>query len=250
VGNIRRCGDRTHTARRDNRDLRDPSGERGRLAHLARLRPLDLDAVRSLSGEVTAVSPRVLSTIRSALLPAGYGDEPTERQAAVAVVLLARDSDVDVLLIRRAERADDHWSGHMAFPGGRRSAEDPDLLATAIRETREEVGLDLAPQAELLGRLPDISAAVRAQSTCIVVRPFVFAIPSAPPLVPNHEVVEALWAPLGPMMSGALDTTIDYIIADQELAMPGYRVGDHIVWGLTHRMLLQLFDAIERVAGQ
>ena len=58
--------------------------------------------------------------------------------AAVAV-LIAPDPDA-ILLIRRADRLGDPWSGHMALPGGRREAEDPDLLATVIRERVKRLG--------------------------------------------------------------------------------------------------------------
>src|SRR6478752_6570976 len=70
--------------------------------------------------------------------------------AAVAAVLVP--SPDAVLLIRRAERAGDPWSGHMALPGGRREPEDADLVETARRETFEEVGLQLA-RSDLLGGL-------------------------------------------------------------------------------------------------
>src|SRR5262245_5273324 len=166
---------------------------------------------------VSSCPPTVLGTIAKALLPAERTEvEPTGPQAAVAVVLLARDADIDVLLIRRADRPGDHWSGHMAFPGGRRSSDDADLLATAIRETREEVGLDLARDGDVLGRLVDIAALNRlGRATGMVVRPFVFSIAREPTLVVNHEVVEALWAPVGPMLHGEVDTTIDYAIEDR-----------------------------------
>ncbi|MDH4045507.1 MAG: NUDIX domain-containing protein, partial [Gemmatimonadota bacterium] len=65
-------------------------------------------------------------------------------RAAVAV-MLAQESE-SVLLIRRAERVDDPWSGHIGLPGGRTSPSDADLLVTAMRETTEEVGVRLERQ--------------------------------------------------------------------------------------------------------
>jgi 8-oxo-dGTP pyrophosphatase MutT (NUDIX family) len=64
--------------------------------------------------------------------------DPAYAEAAVAI-LLVPDPD-SMLLIRRAERGDDPWSGQMGLPGGRRHATDPDLRHTAVRETLEEVG--------------------------------------------------------------------------------------------------------------
>jgi hypothetical protein len=64
---------------------------------------------------------------------------PAPGRAAVAIVLRDVEDGPQVLLIRRAEHVGDPWSGHMAFPGGREDPEDESLLATAIRETREEL---------------------------------------------------------------------------------------------------------------
>ena len=65
-----------------------------------------------------------------------------EPEAAVAIVRAAVPDD-SILLIRRAEREGDSWSGHWSFPGGRREPEDPDLLHTALRELEEECGIRL-----------------------------------------------------------------------------------------------------------
>ena len=88
---------------------------------------------------------------------------PRTRQAAVAAVLRPGLDDTEVLLIRRAERPGDPWSGQMAFPGGHLEDDDPHLAHTAMRETAEEVGLDLADDA-LIGALAPIRANPRG--TC------------------------------------------------------------------------------------
>jgi 8-oxo-dGTP pyrophosphatase MutT (NUDIX family) len=168
-------------------------------------------------------------------------DERT-RYAAVAAVL-RYGSEPEVLLIRRTEAPGDPWSGQMAFPGGRREAGDPDLVATAIRETEEEVGVDLSRGAELLGRLDDVQATARARRLNMVIVPHVFVLREPVTLrLSSSEVDEALWAPLGPMLRGETATTRAWEYAGHRLNLPGYQVGPHIVWGLTYRMVQLLFD--------
>ena len=58
-----------------------------------------------------------------------------------------QDGDPEILFIRRAARQGDRWTGHVAFPGGKRDPDDASDRAAAERETREEVGLDLATTA-------------------------------------------------------------------------------------------------------
>jgi 8-oxo-dGTP pyrophosphatase MutT (NUDIX family) len=188
---------------------------------------VDLERVRRvLSGRDTHASP---------------GDDVG---AAVAAILREGERDAEVLLIRRAERHADPWSGHMAFPGGRRDASDRDLVETAMRETREEVGLSLDRSAKLLGRLDDIPAIGRGRLLGIQIRPFVFELHETPDLVTNEEVAEALWAPLGPMLRGEVDTVRPVEHEGMTFQMPAYDVEGRIVWGLTHRMLQLLLDIV------
>jgi 8-oxo-dGTP pyrophosphatase MutT (NUDIX family) len=189
---------------------------------------VDLPAIRRRLGARTARRYR--------------GPDP-ERWAAVAAVLRPGSDGAEVLLIRRAEREGDPWSGHIAFPGGHRAAEDADLLATARRETREEVGLDLDVR-DLVGALDEHSATMRGRFTGMVIAPYVFAVPAVPQLASNHEVEEIFWAPLGPIVRGEVDAVKEVEHAGERIRFPGYRVGEHVVWGLTHRMLGTFFDAL------
>jgi 8-oxo-dGTP pyrophosphatase MutT (NUDIX family) len=201
----------------------------------------------------TAISiDRVVDRLR-AHAPASIEGEDVKGRAAVAAVLRERarprgragePGELEVLFIRRAERAGDPWSGHMAFPGGRHEPADPDLVATALRETAEEIGVALGEHGELLGRLDDVPAYARGQRTGMVVTPFVWLLRETPAFAPNREVDEIHWASVPLLMSGEVDTTIDYPWGGQTLKLPGYRVGERIVWGLTHRMLSLLFERL------
>lgn len=165
------------------------------------------------------------------------------RRAAIAAVLRERPQSPELLLIRRAERAGDPWSGHMALPGGHHDPGDADLLATVRRETLEEVGLNLDTH-ELLGPLDEHGASAQGIFTGLLLAPFVFALRHDVELRPNYEVAEVIWAPLVPMMTGARDVFMDFERDGQSMRFPGFSVGDHIVWGLTHRVLQGFFSLL------
>ena len=163
-------------------------------------------------------------------------------RAAVAIVLRETDEGPQVLLIRRAQRAGDPWSGHMAFPGGREDTGDESLLATALRETREELALDLAAHGRVLGRLGDLPAIARGRPINMVIAPFVFELTSVTELAYHpEEVAEAIWVPLDPLVRGTLRTTLDFDRDGQLVQLPAHDVEGRIVWGLTYRMLEDLF---------
>jgi 8-oxo-dGTP pyrophosphatase MutT (NUDIX family) len=167
---------------------------------------------------------------------------PAPGRAAVAIVLRDVEDGPQVLLIRRAEHVGDPWSGHMAFPGGREDPEDESLLATAIRETREELALDLGTSGRLLGRLSDLPAVARGRRVGITITPFVFELTSAVVLAyRTEEVAEAIWVPLDPLMHGRLRTTFAHDRDGERTLSPAHDVDGRIVWGLTYRMLESLF---------
>ena len=183
----------------------------------------------------------------------GAADEPdVVRQAAVAVVLRETAGATEVLFIKRAEKAGDPWSGHMAFPGGHRDPGDASLAAAAVRETAEEVGLDIS-SAPLLGALqPQRPMSVRSN---MLVAPFVFEIDGDPSFTLNHEVAAAVWAPLGPMHRGEnharsrppFDAAADAAAASGGSgAFDGFRLArGYFVWGMTYRMVQTFFETID-----
>ncbi len=171
---------------------------------------------------------------------------PRSRDAAVALLLRPR-AELELLLIKRAQHESDPWSGHMALPGGRRESHDQDLLATALRETREEVGIDVVRTASL-GALDEVSPQT-PRLPPIVISPFVLVVDADAAASPAPEEVEiALWVPLRAL---ADDRAADELILELEgmsRSFPAFRYGEHVIWGLTHR-ILQQFLALAAGAG-
>jgi 8-oxo-dGTP pyrophosphatase MutT (NUDIX family) len=161
--------------------------------------------------------------------------EPT-RRAAVAIVLRGATLG-EVLLLRRPERAGDRWSGQIGLPGGHADAGDEDLAATARREAREEVGLDLARDARLLGALGPVQAKARGQLLSMWITPFVFAATRALEPRTGPEAAETFWLPLEPARAGELAWTHRYQREDGERVLPAWRFEERVVWGLTYEIL-------------
>jgi len=155
------------------------------------------------------------------------------RRAAVAVLLHDEPAGLRVLLMKRAEREGDPWSGHISLPGGGYQANDPDLVATAIRETHEELGIDLVGT-RLLGQLAPLHPRTSGPKG-IEVTPFVFATEAAVEPVCGPEALSAFWLPLAIAASGALDAPSPY--PGSEMVFPSWTYEGHVIWGLTMRIL-------------
>jgi 8-oxo-dGTP pyrophosphatase MutT (NUDIX family) len=170
----------------------------------------------------------------------GDGRPPADgrRRAAVAVVL-HDEASPRVLLMKRVERAGDPWSGHISLPGGGYHASDGDLRVTAIRETREELGIDLEG-ARLLGNLAAIHP-IRSGPSGIEVTPYVFATAAALEPVCGPEALSAFWLPIDLAVSGALDST--YVYPDTQMTFPSWTYEGHVIWGLTRRILDVVVEA-------
>jgi 8-oxo-dGTP pyrophosphatase MutT (NUDIX family) len=166
--------------------------------------------------------------------------DPGRSWAAVALIL-SPDPD-SLLLIRRAERVGDPWSGHIGLPGGRRAPTDPDLVDTAIRETVEEIGLDLASAARL-GALDDVVPRTVSLPP-VAVRPFVFIISRRPPLVIGPEVSSAHWISLEQLCRPEAHGPVSVEVRGEPLVVPAYVVGDLVVWGMTERILASLLELV------
>lgn len=169
--------------------------------------------------------------------------DPTTRMAAVAAILRVT-AEPELLFIKRAELDGDPWSGHMAFPGGRHEPSDTDLRDTAVRETQEETALDLERGGRVLGVLDDL-APVSARLPRIMIRPYVAVVSADAVIVPSEEVATHFWVPLDTLRAPEMQAEHELVLGDVRQRFPGYRVGPHIAWGLTERILRQLLGLLD-----
>jgi len=175
-------------------------------------------------------------------------DDGSRRLAAIALVLRpgsASVADPELLMIKRAEADGDPWSGHVACPGGRKEPADHDLEQTAIRETWEETGVDLARDGHVLGALDDISPRTPSLPP-IIVRPFVAVVRPEIEIVQSSEVAEAFWVPLAALRErAAWGTAMVAVRGYGERPVTAFRHGAYTVWGLTERVLRQFLQYLD-----
>lgn len=154
---------------------------------------------------------------------------------------------LELLLIQRAEKEGDPWSGHMALPGGRREPRDVDLLATALRETEEEVGV-VVPDGRVLGGLDELRPSSRRRFA-ITIAPYVATVPVDTAPVPAPAEVEAVvWMPITHLSN---DEAVDEVLIELEeesFSLPALNYQEYVIWGLTHRILTDFVD-VAREAG-
>jgi 8-oxo-dGTP pyrophosphatase MutT (NUDIX family) len=167
------------------------------------------------------------------------------KRSAVAMILQVREGELHILMIKRAEREGDPWSGHMAFPGGRMDKTDAHGYAVAVRETEEEVGLSLGREDQCIGRLTDLNARPHRGTFGMAVSPFVFRLEREVQFTPNHEVAEVVWVPLEFLLDTDNREKMVWKYKGVEIPMPCYMYEDRRIWGLSLMMLDELLDLIE-----
>jgi len=181
--------------------------------------------------------------------PAVYPDSSIKRAAVAVIFRAGPDGEPELLFIRRAEFAGDPWSGHVAFPGGRHEDEDSSLEETAIRETREETGIDLSHSGRILGALDDIQPQM-VSLPALVVRPFVAVVLESPMLTLADEVAAAFWVPLA-SLSVAESWRDTEVVAERSVRITrrAFHHDSNVIWGITERIVAQLLSLIPRAAS-
>lgn len=164
-------------------------------------------------------------------------DEPSvdgSKIAGVSVILKEEDF-AKVLLVKRAEAKNDPWSGQIAFPGGKREEGDMSIRDTAIRETKEEVGIDLTSSSNFLGFFKPF----RTHTLNMLVIPCVFMLNMDVKIVPSIEISSYRWFPLE-HFSKPPNSTYTSINSGVKVELPAYRIDEYIIWGLTYRIIVEM----------
>ena len=160
------------------------------------------------------------------------------RPAAVLIALVQRPHGLSVLLTERTAHLHDH-AGQISFPGGRIDATDADAVAAALREAREEIGLN-AHAVEVIGALPEYVTA-----TSYRVTPVVSLVAEPQPLrLDPFEVAEAFEVPLQFLMNPAHHERrlVEWAGARRTFyAMPFTAQRRYFIWGATAAMLRNLY---------
>ena len=175
--------------------------------------------------------------------PSEVLEEPGLRRAAVALIFTPGERGLELCMIRRSEHPEDPWSGHMAFPGGRREPEDVSSLATAIRETDEEIGVVLPPET-LLGPLSPIRVPARVSSKPMVIEPFVFCLRQKMELAPNEEVAGVYFFSLDGLVEGEGRGEFELPHRGEKLQLDCIDQQGVRIWGLSLRMLDELLQRL------
>jgi 8-oxo-dGTP pyrophosphatase MutT (NUDIX family) len=188
-----------------------------------------------------------LERLRASLLSEPGADEFVQEDggeglpltpAAVLFPIVLRDDGHTVLLTQRTAHLRDH-AGQISFPGGRVEEEDPSPVATALRETEEEIGLSRA-HVEILGYLPEYRTGTGFRVTPVVA----LVTPPFELVLDPFEVAEAFEVPLSFLLDPANHQrhSLHYRGALRHFfAMP---YGDYFIWGATAGMIRSLTDRL------
>src|SRR5438270_9627196 len=162
----------------------------------------------------------------------------TELKAAAVLLPLLRDAtEIRLLYTRRSDRLASH-RGEVAFPGGRFDRRDPHLLAAALREAYEEIGIE--PQSvDVLGSFEGR----RTHSTDIMVTPFVGVVQGSPTLRPDpKEVAEIFEVSLAALTDPRYRGAYRWQRNGSTSHRPAILYQGQVIWGLTYELTMRFLE--------
>ena len=159
--------------------------------------------------------------------------KPNIQAAAAVAVIRCELPAVSYLLLRRASHPDDPWSGHFAFPGGRKESYDTSLFDTCLRETKEETGIELHSN-ELIKTLQPEAAGQNFQHL-LWVQPYLFSLTHRPEIeLDTTEVVNSVWVTENDFALPSLHSETEMVPGQ---LFPTFPLQDYYLWGFTYRLL-------------
>ncbi|HUI65442.1 MAG TPA: CoA pyrophosphatase [Bacteroidota bacterium] len=159
-------------------------------------------------------------------------------RAGVLVALIPTEDGADLLLTKRTDHVETH-KGQIALPGGMADEADQNIVATALRETREELGIP-AGRVQVKGLLDDLSVPPH-----FIVTPVVGLLASLPPLsVNSEEVAEVFTVPLAFFCDPANGSTQEREFRGQKRQVWFFQYGEHLIWGATALVVRSLLHRI------
>lgn len=163
--------------------------------------------------------------------------------AAVALIFTPGPEGLELCMIRRSDHPDDPWSGHMAFPGGRRDAEDNTSLHTAMRETLEEIGVALEHE-DCLGGLSPLRVPYRVSGAAMVIEPFVFCLQEPLKWTSNEEVAGVYFFNLDGLRQERGRGLFEFSHKGESMQLDCIEQQGCRIWGLSLRILDELLQRL------
>ena len=173
--------------------------------------------------------------LSSKITPAVKHDEQT-KLAAVLIVLYGKESKI---IMTERPKTMNHHAGEISFPGGTWTQRDDDLLTTALRETKEEINLNISRQ-QIIGQIKPVTTL----NSGFTIMPFICIVNEIPKLIPNSEIETILHIPFLPLLNTIEDDLDPSHKSIQE--MYTFRYQHHLIWGASARMLKQMFDILSK----
>jgi len=165
------------------------------------------------------------------------------RKSSVLILLYMQDLELMTLMIQRPKYDGVH-SGQIAFPGGKMEDTDSDLIATALRETEEEIGIQAA-DIEVIGQLTELYI----HPSNFLVQPVVGWLNTIPETKADPAEVETvLTMPVFTFMQEAARQEKEVEVRDFRFKVPCYVVSDHIIWGATAMIMTEFLEVMKSMA--